>query len=300
MSILHDRRHLRSTPLLCCLFFVLLMMVIFPQESCGFQPITTSARMKANSRLNAMIIDPADIPAILTTTHQAADQIITAALTSSSQNSIIAADLTSPIISSLSTIITSQLPDLSHAEHIIVAGKSIAPSIEAMTKMGTTYSGTSAGGASALQQLFPNGGEAFTTRSQEAISYGYNIMDGTKIIKGGGAALPGFKEMGSILQPHVIPGPGEESITTPQLVPEPYMFKARLEYATMLLKVLEKVPYVAFGYALLEFFLLRSNVDIYKEDIEDDPAGVFAETVSDVGVRVGLLFVLAVFTYIIF
>ncbi|MGK3760544.1 MAG: hypothetical protein ACI8RD_012861 [Bacillariaceae sp.] len=256
--------------------------------------------MKANSRLNAMIIDPADIPAILTTTHQAADQIITAALTSSSQNSIIAADLTSPIISSLSTIITSQLPDLSHAEHIIVAGKSIAPSIEAMTKMGTTYSGTSAGGASALQQLFPNGGEAFTTRSQEAISYGYNIMDGTKIIKGGGAALPGFKEMGSILQPHVIPGPGEESITTPQLVPEPYMFKARLEYATMLLKVLEKVPYVAFGYALLEFFLLRSNVDIYKEDIEDDPAGVFAETVSDVGVRVGLLFVLAVFTYIIF
>jgi hypothetical protein len=296
--ILHDKRPLRSTAF-CCLFFVLSMKVIFPQESYGFQPIMpTSTPMKASSRLNAMIIDPADIPAILTTTHQAADQIITSALTSS-QNSIIAADL-SPITSSLSTIITSQLPDLSHAEHIIVAGKSIAPSIEAMTKMGTTYSGTSAGGASALQQLFPNGGEDFTTRSQEAISYGYNIMDGTKIIKGGGAALPGFKEMGSILQPHVIPGPGEESITTPQLVPEPYMFKARLEYVSMLLKVLEKIPYVAFGYALLEFFFLRSNVDIYKEDIEDDPAGVFAETVSDVGVRVGLLFVLAVFIYVIF
>jgi len=301
--ILREKRVLGSTSLLCCFFFVLSIVVVFTQESNAFQSIGTSKSTKTSrqgdknfstlSRMNAAIIDHVDIPAILTTTHQAAAQI-TSALTSS-QHSI--AHLP---ISSLPTVLTSSLDLFGAHADILAAGKSIAPSVEAMTKMGATYSGTSAGGgAASLQQIFPNGGEAFQTRSQEAISYGWNIMDGINIVNGGGASLPGFTETRSILAPHVIPGPGDESITTAGLVPEPYMFKARLSYVSSLLRVIEQLPYVAFAYALLEFFFLRSDVDIYKEDIEDDPAGVFAESVSDVGVRIGIFSMLAVITFVI-
>mmetsp|Transcript_33789 Transcript_33789/g.36424 ORF Transcript_33789/g.36424 Transcript_33789/m.36424 type:complete len:310 (-) Transcript_33789:199-1128(-) len=298
--ILRGKRPLGSTSLLYCILCVLSIVVGFTQESNGFQPIGTSKSMKANrqgdrdfsplSRMNAVIIDHADIPIILTTTHQAADQITSALM--SSQHSI--AHLP---INSLPTVLTSSLDLFGAHADILATGKSIAPSVEAMTKMGHTYSGTSAGAS--LQQIFPNGGEALQTKSQEAISYGYNVMNGVNIVKGGGASLPGFTETRSILAPHLIPGPAEESITTPGLIPEPYMFKARLSYVTSFLRVIEQLPYVAFAYALVEFFFLRSDVDIYKEDIEDDPVGVLAETVSDVGVRIGIFSILATITYII-
>jgi len=298
--MLSEKRTLGSTSLLYSISVWLSIVVVFTQESNGFQLIGTSKSSKAIrqgdkknsplSRMNAVIIDHVDIPSILTSTHQAADQITSALM--SSQHSI-----AHHPINSLPTILTSSLDLVGAHADILAAGKSIAPSVEAMTKMGATYSGTSAGAS--LQQIFPNGGEAFQTRSQEAISYGWNIMDGINIVKGGGASLPGFTETRSILAPHVIPGPAEESITTPGLVPEPYMFKARLSYVSSLLRVIEQLPYVAFAYALVEFFFLRSDVDIYKEDVEDDPAGVLAESVSDVGVRIGIFFILAVITFVI-
>merc|ERR1712232_834797 len=122
-------------------------------------------------------------------------------------------------------------------------------------------------------------------------------MEGSKILHGGDTSLPGFTETRSLLSPHLIHGPSGESATT---ITDPlYMFRARLNYASTMLDVITKLPYVAFTYALVEFSFLRSNVDIYKEDIEDDPVGVFTESVSDIGVRVGILFVLTLITFVL-
>ena len=38
---------------------------------------------------------------------------------------------------------------------------------------------------------------------------------------------------------------------------------------------------------MVEFFILQPGIDLYKEDIEDNPSGVFAESVVVTGVRLG-------------
>ena len=57
--------------------------------------------------------------------------------------------------------------------------------------------------------------------------------------------------------------------------------------------ILEKLPYLALGYGILEFGVLRGDVDVSKEDIEDYRAEVDAETIAVGGVRLGVFFVLS-------
>ena len=148
-----------------------------------------------------------------------------------------------------------------------------------------------------IQQLAPSAGEAIQAQAQQALNSGYGVLDSTKMLHGGAAKLPGFSETNSIVAPHLLPGPSDEAVTM-QEWPQG-MFKARMEYATTMLRAIQKLPYVAFGYALIEFFFLRSDVDLYKEDVEEDPSGVLAETVSDTSVRLAIFFGLAVVTYVI-
>lgn len=105
--------------------------------------------------------------------------------------------------------------------------------------------------------------------------------------------LPGFAETKSLLAPHTdlaIPG-------VPSTAVEAMRFNGGLMYGQQLWAVLDKIPYVIFWYAVVEFFYLRPNSkDLYKEDIEDDPVGVTTEVASDAAVRVGIFFVLTVLT----
>lgn len=278
----------RSSSMLCCLFFVMQLMLILPQESFGFQPLTTTTKRRSSnsdnrySRMNVAIIDPIDIPVILTTTHHAADQIISQQRTLSDLH-----------FTPLSAILTSSFDFFGTPDPLITAGKSIAPSVHSIAEMGLQKSLST----TTIQEMIPSAGEAVQAKAQNAMNNGWKIMEGSKILHGGDASLPGFTETRSLLSPHVFPGPSGESVST--TTDPPYMFRARLNYASTMLDVITKLPYVAFSYALIEFLFLRSNVDIYKEDIEDDPVGVFTESVSDIGVRVGILSVLALITFVL-
>lgn len=151
--------------------------------------------------------------------------------------------------------------------------------------------------SSTIQEIAPSASEAIQAQAQQAYNGGFNVLDATKMLHGGAAKLPGFHETNSVVAPHLLPGPSDEAVTLqewPQTI-----FKARMEYATTMLRAIQKLPYVAFGYALIEFFFLRSDVDLYKEDVEEDPSGVLAETFSDTSVRFVIFFGLAVVTYVI-
>jgi hypothetical protein len=147
-----------------------------------------------------------------------------------------------------------------------------------------------------IQEMLP-AGDAIQAQAKQALDSGWNVIDATKFVHGGEASFPGFSETKSIVAPHLLPGPSDESVTMTEWPQN--MFKARIEYVSTILRAIQKLPYVAFGYVLLEFFFLRPDVDIYKEDVEDDPSGVLAETVSDAGVRAAIFFGLAIVTYVI-
>eukprot|EP00536_Pseudo-nitzschia_multiseries_P018250 jgi/Psemu1/228282/e_gw1.2303.8.1 len=148
-----------------------------------------------------------------------------------------------------------------------------------------------------IQQMIPSAGEALQGQAQQALDGGFKVMDASKFVHGGGAKLPGFTETASMLAPHITPYPQSGTVTGdyPQ-----FELGDRLALAYYLLEYVQKLPYVAFAYVLVEFFFLRSGVDLYKEDIEDDPSGVLAETVSDTGVRVGIFFVMTLFVFTFF
>jgi hypothetical protein len=143
---------------------------------------------------------------------------------------------------------------------------------------------------STAKELLPHASEAVQKKAQAAMDNGIQILDGQKILAGGFSSFAGFEPTRSLLAPHV-----EETMRPDSLM----NFVARMRGAATILPVLDKLPFVAFYYALVEFFFLRPNVDLYKEEIEDDPAGVTAETISDVTVRVGILFVIAMVTLVV-
>ncbi|VEU35363.1 unnamed protein product [Pseudo-nitzschia multistriata] len=148
-----------------------------------------------------------------------------------------------------------------------------------------------------IQQLLPSAGEAVQSQAKEALENGYKVMDASGFTRGGGSSLPGFAETNSLLAPHVSPYPMSGTVTGDYPM---FELGDRLALSYWLLEYVQRLPYIAFAYVLVEFFFLRSDVDLYKEDVEDDPSGVLAETVSDTGVRVGLFLVLTLFTYVVF
>eukprot|EP00531_Pseudo-nitzschia_arenysensis_P004785 CAMPEP_0116132304 /NCGR_PEP_ID=MMETSP0329-20121206/9474_1 /TAXON_ID=697910 /ORGANISM="Pseudo-nitzschia arenysensis, Strain B593" /LENGTH=266 /DNA_ID=CAMNT_0003626805 /DNA_START=177 /DNA_END=977 /DNA_ORIENTATION=+ len=265
MKSIQNANMTAQTSLVCCLFFVLIVAILIPQDSHGFQsPLSSSthftAKSRQQSRLDATIIDPVDA---IANAQQVGDIPVES----------LAAILTSTIIA----------PSADALAHFHGAATTAAPMVKPA--------------AATIQEMLPSAGDAMQAQAQMALDSGYKVLDATKFVHGGAEKLPGFSETQSIVAPHLLPGPSDEAVTMkewPQTI-----FKARMEYASTMLRAIQKLPYVAFAYALLEFFFLRSDVDIYKEDVEDDPSGVLAETVSDTSVRLAIFFGLAIVTYVI-
>ena len=195
-----------------------------------------------------------------------------------------------PPIGRLSAILTSTIVTPSADAIAHLHGVAISTAIPVAKAATATATAT-------IQEVLPAAGDVIQAQTQQALDSGWKVIDASKFIHGGQASLPGFSETKSVIAPHLLPGPSDESVTMTEWPQN--IFRARMEYVSTMLRAIQKLPYVAFGYVLIEFFFLRSDVDIYKEDLEDDPSGVFAETVSDASVRIAIFFGLAVATYVI-
>jgi hypothetical protein len=102
--------------------------------------------------------------------------------------------------------------------------------------------------------------------------------------------LPGFSPTRGILPTHVMGLPAET----------PETFAAQVEWSARFLNVVDQIPTIVIAYALVEFFLLRPNLDLYLEDIRQQPTRIAAGTVAVTGVRLGVFFVIGILTCTIF
>ena len=148
------------------------------------------------------------------------------------------------------------------------AGHSIAPSQKALQSLGVEPTGD------------------LPDRLQQALAQGWKLLDARTIQQE--AFLPGFTPTSGILPSHSAPPETPES------------FAAQVEWSARYLKVVDKLPQAAFVYALVEFFFLRPNIDLYKEEIRQEPGAVALETAVTVGVRLAALSVVGFFTLAIF
>mmetsp|Transcript_24789 Transcript_24789/g.58166 ORF Transcript_24789/g.58166 Transcript_24789/m.58166 type:complete len:277 (-) Transcript_24789:273-1103(-) len=250
--------------------FPLVLVGILPHESHAFRSLASMTTRSASMRDTPLHAVPVDISAVATTAQHVLD----------------------PSISSLTAVLTSTIvaPSADALTHLQGAATATATALPVVKAAATTTTAT-------IQEMLPGAGDAIRAQAQDALGSGWKVMDAAKFVHGGQASMPGFSETQSIVAPHLLPGPSDEAVTMAEWPQN--MFKARMEYAGTMLGAIQKLPYVAFAYALLEFFFLRSDVDIYKEDVEDDPSGVLVESVSDATVRSAIFFGLALVTYVI-
>jgi len=189
----------------------------------------------------------------------------------------------------LSTTLSTAMPAVAahgHSQPIfgtpdpyLTAGKSIAPSVKALVDMGITPAKT-------VGDLLPDASPDFQHSVAEAVKKGWNILDTNHIQGTGQNHLPGFSETRGIL------GTRMEPIVSPQA------FVGKVQWANNYFNIMDKLPFVAFYYALLEFFILRPGVDLYKEEVEDDPEGVLADTISVGVVRLGVFALISLLTVV--
>lgn len=125
--------------------------------------------------------------------------------------------------------------------------------------------------------------------AQKAIHEGWSFIDGRefKIVP----TTAGFSETRGIL-------PGASSMNLPTGTPSSLYRETKSTAA--FLNVLDKLPNAAFLYVLIDFFLLRPGIDLYKEDIEDEPTDALAETLAVTTVRIGVFIVISFLTVTIF
>ena len=117
--------------------------------------------------------------------------------------------------------------------------------------------------------------------AQALVNKGYHVVNGADWHALN--VLPGFAPTRGFLPGH-------------QAIPEtPESFAAQVEWAAGFLNVIDALPYVAFGYALIEFFLLRPNLDVYAEEVAES-GGPAREALVTTAVRVGALCVVAIVT----
>lgn len=145
-----------------------------------------------------------------------------------------------------------------------------------------------------INRQFPDASKELVSKMEKLVTNGCKtVIDPSKFPSTLGDPLPAPpSKMNPLLQPFV-PKP----ISVPEL--DESVLKVLNKDTEQLLSIIEKLPFVVFCYIFIEFFFLRKNVDLYKEDIEDDAAGVFAESVSDLTVRMGIFFVLTIVTIIV-
>lgn len=196
-------------------------------------------------------------------------------------------NMPSEITAFLSTTLSTAIPAAhGHANPLfgppdayLEAGKSIAPSAKALLDMGITST-------KSVNEMLPDSPEAVQQYLNAAMNKGWNVLDASNIKVADVNHLPGFQDTRGIFGTRLAPLESPESFT------------AEVKWAAGYFNVMNKLPFVAFYYALAEFFLLRPGVDMYKEDIEDDPEGVVADTVSVSIVRLGVFALIAMLTVI--
>jgi hypothetical protein len=205
------------------------------------------------------------------------------------QNSATAA---SNLESSISTMYTASANVFSGPAHehtqpfwgtpdpFLSAGRSIAPTVQGMQELGISKR--------AIADVVSQAPEGLADKVQSALTKGWKVLDFSNVQTQDG--LPGFIPTRSILAAHEIGIPAETSET----------FASQVEWSAGFLTVVDKLPYIALSYALIEFFLLRPGVDLYQQDIDDNPEQVLAETVLVTAVRMGVFAVVATVTVSIF
>jgi hypothetical protein len=80
----------------------------------------------------------------------------------------------------------------------------------------------------------------------------------------------------------------------------PATFAAQVQWSAGFLNVIDKLPEAVFVHALIEFSILRPNLDLHKEDIESNPGPVWADTIAVTTVRLAMFTVVAAVTTTIF
>jgi hypothetical protein len=170
---------------------------------------------------------------------------------------------------------------------ILAAGKSVVPSAKAMVDLGLTQIKTA---ADILPTAEGTTTPDFAQSVQVAMTRGWKVLSDANVMNGGGTHLPGFQETRGILPYH-----------NPNLpVETPETFAASVQWSANFLQVVEKLPYAAFWYAMVEFFILRPGIDLYKDDIDNDPNGAIIETLTVAGIRMGAFFIIALLTTTMF
>lgn len=132
-------------------------------------------------------------------------------------------------------------------------------------------------------QLTPKLAEFF----DYAQSKGTSIIDPRDVIKVNDF-LPGFTKTG-----HVLPEPKTFPISETG-------YKLELAQAIGYQKVFYQLPKAALAAAFVDFFLVSPGLDAYKEEIEEDPEGAIAGTITEFGVRTAVLSIVAALTLAIF
>ena len=245
------------------------LLLCLSLDSFAFQTPKTRFHITRTTERRAMV-DPNDVASVISSSHIA---------THSEFHTI------------LSTMLSSSLqPATGHANPLfgppdpyLAAGKSIAPSAKALVDMGITQAKTTS-------EIVPNASPAFQESVTTAMNKGWKILDSANIMNGGGSALPGFSATHGILPTH--------NINVPTETPE--SFALEVAWAAKYFDVMDKLPFAAFWYCMVEFFILRPGIDFYKEDIEADPTGVVSETVAVTGVRVLVIAIISFLTVIFF
>jgi hypothetical protein len=164
----------------------------------------------------------------------------------------------------------------------LTAGKSIAPSARALLDMG-------GGMEQATATTTTTSAAGLSVHAQAALSKGWKLLD-AQAIKAENTVWPGFSPTSGFLPPHDPRVPAET----------PETFAAQVEWSAQFLNVVDKLPSAAFWYALLEFFLLRPGLDLYKEDIDEGSTKILSETIVTTGIRMGVFCVVAIVTTGIF
>ena len=176
-----------------------------------------------------------------------------------------------------------------HVDPYLKANKPIAPPDKALLDMGITPTFH----AKSASSILPADVSPVLKGSvQNVMDNKWPVLDSSKLANGGASHLPGFEDIHGILPSH------NRDLLRAQ--DDPDTLKYQVAWASQFLKSFDKLPYAAFWYAMLEFFILRPGIDLYKEDIEDDPAGVVAETVVVGGVRVAAFILIGIVTMSLF
>jgi hypothetical protein len=198
----------------------------------------------------------------------------------------------------------------SKVDPYLSAGKSIAPSTKALSEMGVTTTATTTSATVQVPPIDPSViatatslKDAVTMSPTEPTTTATNafVIDASHIHRYVDNVLPGFTPTGGILSSqqtnmNLFMDPSTTTTTTTSTTPSVISFVVTIDWASKFINVIDALAPAVFWYALLEFFILRPNLDTYREEIEDDPTGIVTDTIVVTTVRLGIFCLIAMVT----